>query len=125
MTMLERIKQRLSGATRSEELSPEAIRELILSHGLDARRARALGEALLRSGRRLEALQVLTLANRMQRDPRLEHRLVKLRHTAFADVDRSLPHPAWPPYVPDDAPGSDGPPIVKPGDLSPGLLRRG
>ena len=125
MTFLERLQQRLGGATPLEELGPEALRELILERGLDAARARALGEALLRDGRRLEALHALTLANRMRRDPKLEHRLVRLRHAAFADVDRSLPHPDWPPHVPEDLPGTDGPPIVKPGDLSPGLLRRG
>ncbi len=124
MSILARLKQ-LGGATLPEDLSPEAIRERIVERGLDAEHARALGEALLRSGRRLEALQALRLANRMRRDPRLEHRLVRLHHTAFANVDRSLPHPEWPPYVPEDVPGSDGPPIVKPSDLSPGLLRRG
>lgn len=125
MTMLARLKQRMRGAALAEELSPEAVREAILEHGLDPERARALGEALLRSGRRVEALQALTLANRMRRDPKLEHRLVRLHHAAFADRDRSLPHPAWPPYVPEDLPGADGPPIVKPSDLSPGVLRRG
>jgi hypothetical protein len=126
MTLIERLQRRLRRAASGDELSPEALREQILEHGLSPGHALALGEALLRSGRRIEALQALRLANRMRRDPKLEHLLVRLHQTAFADVDRSLPRPGWPPYVPEDLPGSaEGPPIVKPGDLSPGVLRRG
>jgi hypothetical protein len=129
MSILNKL-QRWSGARPSLDVpsadsGPEALREAILEHGLDAARAFALGNALERCGRRLEAIEVLTLANRMRRDPVLERRLVRLRQASFADVDRSLPSPSWPPFVPEDAPGAQGPPIVKPGDLSPGLLRRG
>jgi len=105
---------------------PAAIRDAILSRGLDAGSARTLAEALERAGRHMEAVEAFTLANRCRRDPEIERRLVRLRHTAFREVDRSLPPPAWPPPVPVDGPGTDpGPLVVDAAALTPGVLRRG
>jgi len=103
-----------------------ALRELILHDGLDATRARALGDALEAEGRLLEALDVLATANRLERDAGLERRLVRLRNAAFATLDRSLPPPAWPPYVPEDPPGTPpDPPSLAAHELTPGALRNG
>lgn len=103
-----------------------SLRERILRDGLDAARARALGDALEAEGRLIEAVDALVTANRLCRDPDVERRLVRLRHAAFATLDRSLPAPAWPPYVPEDLPGAaPGPPALVPAELTPGALRNG
>ncbi len=103
-----------------------AAREAILADGLDARRALALADALEADGRLLAAVDALTEANRLRRDPAFERRLVRLRRAAFATIDRSLPPSDWPPYVPDDQPQAlPGPPVVTPDELTPALLRRG
>jgi hypothetical protein len=102
-----------------------ALREEILESGLDAGRALVLANVLEREGRLLEALDALVAANRLQRDPALERRIVRLRLRAFERLDRSLV-PAWPPVVPDDAPAASGePPVVDAADLNLGLLRNG
>ncbi|HME70617.1 MAG TPA: phytanoyl-CoA dioxygenase family protein [Myxococcota bacterium] len=101
-----------------------AWREIILKQGLTADRARSLGDALEAEGRQLEAIEACMAANRLRRDPALERRLVRLRHAAFAQLDRSL-SPAWPPFVPEDHSGAGGPPVVTPAELTPSVLRRG
>jgi len=117
---------------RRDEASPPlpaesaALCELILDDGLDPARARALADALEAEGRLVEAVEALAAANRLQRDPVLERRLVRLRHAAFATLDRSLPPPAWPPFVPEDPPGAPaGPPAITPAELSVGAVRNG
>ena len=99
-------------------------REIILDRGLDAERARALGNALEAEGRPLEAIEVWVAANRLRRDPALERRLVRLRNSAFAQLERSL-SPSWPPFVPEDRLGSQGPPVVARAELTPSVLRNG
>jgi Phytanoyl-CoA dioxygenase (PhyH) len=75
-------------------------------------------------GNLLETVDALTEANRVQRDPDVERRLVRLRHEAFAEIDRS--EPATPPPV---ARGgqtrSAVPPVVAADELTPELLRSG
>ena len=134
-TLLSRLSQRASAhaaprAVRSEAVAPtrpgvDALREEILEHGLDAPRARALAEALEADGRLLEAVEAFATANRLQRDPVVERHLVRLRHAAFAQLDRSLPPPSWPPYVPEDGPRAAGPPQVTPRELTPAVVRNG
>jgi Phytanoyl-CoA dioxygenase (PhyH) len=103
-----------------------ALRGEILALGLTADRALELANALEREGRLLEAFEALTQANRLRRDFAVERRLVRLQRDAFAQLDRSLPPPAWPPFVPDDAQGtSTGPLMVTPAELTPGVLRNG
>jgi len=104
--------------------SAAAWREVILERGLDADRARALGDALEAEGRQLEALEACVVANRLRRDPALERRLVRLRHAAFAHLDRSSP-PAWPPFVPEGPPTVGLPPVLTPSQLTPNVLRNG
>ncbi|MDX2170053.1 MAG: phytanoyl-CoA dioxygenase family protein [Deltaproteobacteria bacterium] len=105
---------------------PHEWRERILDLGLTPERALHLAAALEREGRLLPAIEALTAANRMRRDAAVERRLVRLRHAAFAQLDRSLPPPPWPPLVPDDPPGTPpGPLIVTPAELDAGVMRRG
>src|SRR5262245_37737618 len=82
--------------------SVTTVREEILEHGLVASRAGELADALERDGRLLEAVEALTLANRLKRDATVERRLVRLRRAAFAGIDRSLPPPSWPPPASED-----------------------
>src|SRR5262245_36572533 len=102
------------------------LREEVLEHGLDAARALALADALEAEGRLIDALEALVQANRLQPDDPVERRLVRLRTAAFGQLDRSLAAKAWPPIVPEDpARGPEGPPVVTPAELSPGLLLNG
>jgi len=103
-----------------------ALREQVLEHGLSRERAQALADALEDDGRLYEAIEMLTRANRLRRDAVIERRIARLRRAAFATLDRSLPPPPWPPFVPEDLPGAaDHPPIVTSQEVTPGLVRNG
>ena len=69
-------------------------------------------DALARDGRRLDAIDVVTAANRTGHDPRLEQRLVYLRHNAFADLAPAPGLAVWPPSPPDLFAGTSGLPEV-------------
>jgi hypothetical protein len=102
------------------------LREEILERGLSAERARALAEVLETEGQLRAAVDMFTHANRLCRDAALERHLVRLRRAAFAEIDRSLPPPAWPPFAPQDQNGqSSHPPEVAAAALTPGVLRNG
>lgn len=102
------------------------LREEVLEHGLDAARGLALADALEAEGRPLDALEVLVQANRLRPADAVEQRLVRLRGAAFGQLDHSLSARAWPPVVPEDpAGGREGPPVVTPAELTPGLLLNG
>ena len=86
-------------------------------------------DQLLAEGRPIEAIDVLTEANRLERDPEIERRLIGLRHEAFAHIDRSSP-PAWPVVAPGDELTAARPPVISPHELtaetlSTGILRHG
>jgi hypothetical protein len=120
------LRSRNGAPSASPPTTAAGLYEEILEHGLDARRALALTDALERQGGLLDAIEALVQANRIQRDDAIERRLVRLRAAAFAHLDRSLPTPPWPRVVPGDgAGGSDGPPVVTPAELTPGLLLNG
>jgi hypothetical protein len=64
------------------------------------------------AGRYVEAIDALCEANRAAPDPAIEARLVRLRHAAFAQLDRRTDVSAWPPVHPELFPGVSGPPEV-------------
>jgi len=130
--MLSPVKALFSALARNRNQAPVrnrdagTLRDEVLEHGLTAERARAVADALEAEGRLLDAVEALTLANRLRRDGAIERRLVRLRRAAFADLDRSLPPPVWPPSVPEDPPGTaNGPRVVTAAELTPGVLRNG
>ena len=85
-------------------------------------RALERATALEREGRVIEAIRLLTEANRQERDARLEVELVALRHAAFDTVDRTIP--ALLPVT--ASPGLPGPlREVRPADLSTAVVRAG
>jgi Phytanoyl-CoA dioxygenase (PhyH) len=96
-----------------------------LERGLDPSHALAAGDALEAEGRLLEAVDALGTANRLRRDTEIERRLVRLRHEAFARLDRSRSPGPWPPRVRDEFPGTSGPPVVSPDALTLPVLRSG
>lgn len=124
------------------QASSAVLREEILDHGLNARRARALAESLEQEGQLLEAVATLQMANRLKRDATVERHLVRLRQAAFASIERKWPPGSvdWPgstllPSV-TDAPlrsaapaavvtDSPGPPVLHASDLSSAVLREG
>jgi hypothetical protein len=53
-------------------------------------------DKLAAEGRALDAIDLLTEANRQERDDRLELALVRLRNSAYAELDRSPTDSPWP-----------------------------
>jgi hypothetical protein len=76
-------------------------------------------DALAASGRHLEAVRLLTEANRHHPDAQIELRLVQARHRAFAApaVAPVTSGAAWPPPVADVFAGVDGIPEIRAGEL--------
>ena len=108
-----------------------SLQDDILDHGLDARRACALADALESEGRLLDAVDALTTANRLRRDPVAERRLVRLRRAAYARLDTALAPAAWPHFpLPIAAERPDGPLEIAASEfgaeaLKEGVLRHG
>jgi hypothetical protein len=67
--------------------------------------------------RYVEAIDALCDANRTEREPEIEARLVRLRHLAFAQLDRHTEVTSWPPDHPELFPGVSGPPEVSRDEL--------
>jgi hypothetical protein len=92
-----------------------------------------LGKAdtLLAEGKPREAIDLLSAANRRHSDASIEQRLVQVRHSGFATLDRSPGREDWPPAVPDlFSPVSGHPPELQGVDLTAealgsGILRHG
>ncbi|MGO9875609.1 MAG: phytanoyl-CoA dioxygenase family protein [Acidimicrobiia bacterium] len=87
--------------------------------------ARAEAAVLIRAGRRLEAIDVLTAANRDHRDDTIERDLVGLRNVAFDDLDKTPGSASWPPVAPDLFAGVDGIPEIGAAELTADRLRSG
>jgi hypothetical protein len=89
----------------------------------NATEALAAAHSLAAAGRRLEAIDLLTEANRREPNTQIELRLVRLRNEAYAELDRSPTPSPWP----DDAPlprnGDGGLPPIDAGELTAGKVR--
>ncbi|MEX0666628.1 MAG: hypothetical protein WD598_17895 [Acidimicrobiia bacterium] len=92
---------------------------------MTARDPRTLADELVESGRLLEAIEALTIANRARRDPGIEVRLVELRLAAVAHLGPSSGPRRWPPKTKDRFRGAANPPEITPGELTPDALRSG
>jgi hypothetical protein len=91
---------------------------------VDPTDALAAASALEREGRPVEAIRLLTEANRHTPDPLVEEHLVSLRHAAFEALDRRIPADLLPEVT------AAAPPIgalepVAAADLTPSVLRAG
>jgi len=93
----------------------------------DVSALQAKAQALEAEGRRREAIDVLCEANRLSRDVEIERRLVRLRHEAFAELDRSLGPSSWPPVLAEDEMPTEAGPLTvsSPDELTPEVVRRG
>ena len=87
--------------------------------------ANARADLLVADGHCLEAIELLTAANRKERDAKTEQRLVRLRHDAFSELDADAGLASWPPDAPDLFPGVTGVPEITPDALSADTLRSG
>src|SRR5207248_4592015 len=87
-------------------------------------KALSAAETLAQHGRRLQAIDVLTAANRSARDDEIEQRLVRLRHDAFDELDVGPGLAAWPPEAPDLFPATAFP-EVQAGNFTAETLRSG
>jgi hypothetical protein len=92
----------------------------------DAARARALADALEDAGELLDAVETLTVANRLEPRSAIERRLVRLRRKAVRDLDRHRGH-ARPPErldVTGERPAAV-PLSLSPAELDAAALHRG
>jgi hypothetical protein len=97
---------------------------------LDPSASLAKADELLSEGRPREAIDLLSAVNRRARDTRVEQRLVQVRHTGFASIDRSPGRENWPPDTADLFPVGAHPPEVAGFELTAealgsGILRHG
>jgi len=92
---------------------------------VEAPGARERAAELVRAGRRLDAIDVLTAANRERRDAAVERELVGLRNVAFDDLDKSGGLASWPPDADDLFPGVAGIPEIAANELTADRMRAG
>ncbi len=92
---------------------------------LDPSASLAKGEELLAEGKAREAIDLLSAANRRCPDATVEQRLVQVRHSAFAHIDRQPGSEGWPPTAEDLFPVLGRPPEVNGADLTAELLGSG
>lgn len=86
---------------------------------------RADADALAAEGRFLDAIALLTDANRQHRSADTEVRLAELRHDAFAEIAGGDPVGPWPPAGPDVLEGVAGLPDLPYAEITPDVLRSG
>ena len=82
-------------------------------------------DELCDAGRLVEAVDLLTEANRELRSPALERRQRMLRYRAFDHLTREPGEATWPPTAEDVFPEAQGIPEISPGDLDAASLRSG
>jgi hypothetical protein len=90
--------------------------------GIDASAWLERADELEAEGRLFDAIDALTRANRLRREPDLEHRLVRVRHEAFTQIDRTSGPSSWPVIAPGDDLAATRPPVASPDELTPQLL---
>lgn len=88
----------------------------------DSQRVLGVAETLISDGRILEAIGVLTAANRVRNSFVLEQRLVELRHEAWGRLPNTQPVGDWPRPQTDLFPGSGNPPECTRDELTADLL---
>ena len=93
------------------------------SESTAAAEALAAAGKLAGDGRFLEAVDLLTEANRRERDARIELPLVRLRNAAYAELDRSPAESPWPDDAPLPRTGDEALPSIGPGELTPEAVR--
>ena len=89
----------------------------------DAAEALAAAERLAADGRFLDAIDLLTEANRQHRDAEVEARLVRLRNAAYAELDRSPTDSPWPDDAPRGRPNDQALPPLARNQLTSEALR--
>jgi hypothetical protein len=85
--------------------------------------ALAAADKLASVGRALDAVELLTEANRRERDDRIELRLVRLRNEAYAEIDRSPTPSPWPEEPPRPRVGDEALPPTDARELTAETVR--
>ena len=88
----------------------------------DPQQALAASASLVRDGRLMDAIALLSAANRAENSFALEARLVELRHAAWQDFAAAPPRGDWPRPAPDLFRGAHNPPECTREALTPALL---
>lgn len=94
---------------------------VILKERTTERRLRS-ADALAAQGQTLKAIDKLSHHNRSASDPRIERRLVELRHAAFPELPTASGRPDWPPTLPDPFPGEADLPVIDATELSGAMV---
>jgi len=104
-------------------LAPEMVGafEALRSSSRNAREALEAADELAEQGRCLDAIDLLTEANRRERDKEIEVRLVRLRNAAFPELDRSPTDSPWPDEAPRPRTGDEPLPGID--DLTAAAVR--
>ncbi len=99
---------RLSSRRRAAAVPPSWR----LGFGSDPNRMLAAADRLVADDKAVDALRLLTRANRRRRDARIAQRIVELRFDAFGQTQWTSDLPPWPENVPDLFPTSGLPEIA-------------
>jgi hypothetical protein len=90
---------------------------------LDVAEVLAAADRAQQEGRHLDAIELLTEANRALASPDVEARLVDVRHAARVELPRTPARPSWPPTYPDHFADVVGrPPEIAAADLTAELM---
>jgi hypothetical protein len=89
----------------------------------DGQEALAEAESLAPAGRALEAIDLLTEANRAHRSAAIETRLISLRNEAYSELDRSARPSRWPDEPARSRKAAEALPAIAPDELSADLVR--
>lgn len=81
--------------------------------------------ALAAERQALKAIDELSRLNRSRRDPRIERKLVELRHAAFAELPTGSGRSEWPPALVDPFPGEMDLPVVEADQISGAVIGGG
>jgi hypothetical protein len=93
--------------------------------GPEVRRLVALAGSLADEGRLLEAIDLYTRANEIERDPAVEQTLLRLRFEAFARADEPTPGDTWPLVTGDGSLPPGDIPVLRPDELTVESLAAG
>ena len=85
--------------------------------------ALAAADKLAEDGRFLEAVDLLTEANRVARDSAIELRLVHLRNAAYDELDRAPTESPWPDDAARPRDADEALPAIDKDELTPGAVR--
>jgi hypothetical protein len=112
----------MTAASQGRDGTQPMVVEVDVAAG-EALAALAAADSLADKGQFLDALELLTDADRPQRNTEIEARLIYLRNAAYEELDRSPTDSPWPDDAPRERDHAEALPAIEPRDLTPELVR--